>query len=77
MKFDIWSITVDQKTNPLHVETHPAWCDMGPFKEVMVPETLTGPHQITLEDDLECDMIYHDLKKFANDNSLYIDHLFW
>lgn len=67
MSFDIWSITVDQKTDPLHVETHPAWCRMQPFKEVMVPERLTGPDKLTLEEEKELDMSWKDLEKLSRD----------
>lgn len=76
-EFDIWSVDIDQKKHKLHVETHPGWCKMTPFKEVMVPESLTGPNQLKLEEDLETDMHFDDLKAFALKNSLgNIEHLF-
>lgn len=46
--YDVWTFHVDQSSHRLHVEEHPPWCGLDTFKEVLIPESLTGPGMVQL-----------------------------
>lgn len=46
--YDVWRFYVDQNSHKLNVQEHPPWCGLDQFKEVLVPESLTGPDRVQL-----------------------------